>query len=958
MAVNSIEPGQISARVKFDEVDSVSAGSPPCSSICKTIFRHIQQLGETNIEEYHGYIGADQLRKPWRDQMRRRAKFIARSAKQLDDPTQLSILQSEIMARLSVEVECKKCRARFWHTERSTLPERLSNEHAAALKDQQANRAPCICDAGSGNKEDDERGTRLLFFEETDEEPADENEPHSQPSNARKTAHQIYNIRIPNEGSLENNFSYRKWVFPFLVVASSEPEGEESDTSSRKIPHETVVKTMQLLVSQEGLRQDAGETTEWEAGPLAWAVSHRGNHWSISAFYMEGNDTDECCVHILPLWNGCVRSPSHALQLLLIVDYIVDWAREIYRGAIINSLTKALENGPKPMVMVHQTRTSRRFCQVSHGSSGATKHPKTSTGDPLRKYDSQYGVIRDARYVRSLFVALYVTEDNFETLMGSISADERKSLANSILRCLTEAWRISREGLDAIERMWTNKSREGADHYPKDKVFLTVMTVTAYLTPSWEPTRELGYLAVAESLFDRLLEMACLHRHPGRAPAGFPTVDRAVATFFSVLKQCTAQDTLKACVARVCRHSGIEAMVCGDPEGEKSSNWQIFVSEMTAEGMRHRLDVVIKPASISKARNIVFDLFTGQMVQVSSSLFRISSLLEELPRPGEPKEYPEPPVGDESLWGSPPGLPDFEEKNVVLATTAEPRKAGGGRDELCVFVMDPTVLETGLPLTTLLETHPDWHLRVKRFHRKHGWGARDGNLGNFICRDHSMEPKLAEYRKHLEGATEQGQLPGDASSTGSEGFWAAKEYTSSITTISAAGYKADFMSALSLAEAMRPGHRLNSIVWRNPPKNAETVVKWRITVDSNGNPVRPSDSGPSTTSSQRRTSNNIANGSQPAIVVTDTSLVDEAEGGLKSLQAVPDSKRVIELDPNSEEPEAGPSKGKRPLWNGLPEHEAVGPSSKRPRLSTSQMHSDDALSDVDFEMFMQAGVFA
>lgn len=63
-----------------------------------------------------------------------------------------------------------------------------------------------------------------------------------------------------------------------------------------------------------------------------------------------------------------------------------------------------------------------------------------------------------------------------------------------------------------------------------------------------------------------------------------------------------------------------------------------------------------------------------QMVHVSCSLFRISSLLEELPRPGEPKGYPEPPEGDECSWGLPPGLPDFEEKNVVLATTAEPAR--------------------------------------------------------------------------------------------------------------------------------------------------------------------------------------------------------------------------------------------------------------------------------------------
>lgn len=773
----------------------------------------------------------------------------------------------------------------------------------------------------------------------------------------------------------QQNFSNPNWVFPFLVIAS-EPDGEESDTSSRKMPSDTVTTTIPLLFSQEGLRQDAGETTEWDAGPLAWAVSHRRSHWSISAYYMEGNDTDDCSIvswsplgfplhpmlsgrlqHILPLWNGRIHSPDRALQLLLILDYIFDWAREIYRGAIINSLTKASQNDPMPMV--HKTRTSKRFCKVNYGSSRVTRNPKTPTGDPLRVYDSQYGVIRDARYVRSLFVALYLTEDNFETLMGSLSTDERKSLASSILKCLTEAWRVPREALDDMERMWTNKSRKGADQYPKDKVFLTVTTVTAYLTPSWEPTRELGYLAVAESLFDRLLEIACLQRHPGRVGAGFPTVDRGVVTLVSMLKDCTAQDTLKACAARICRHSGIEAMVCGDPERVKSPNWQIFVSEMTAEGMRHRLDVVIKPATVSKARNIVFDLFMGQMVHISSSLFRISSLLEELPRPGEPKEYPEPPTGDDCMWGFPSGLPDFDKENVVIAARTEPRKARGGQDELCLFIMDPSALENGLPPKTLLETHVDWYMRVKMFHRKHGWGARDGNLSNFICRDQSMGPKLAEYRKHLEGTLRQGQSPGDTDSPGSEGFWAAKEFTSSVAIITAEGRKFDFMDALSLAEAVRRDRRLSSVVWRNPPEKAEPVLKLRMWVDSNGNPTRPSDSGPSTTSSpQPAPPNKSAHESQPDIAVTDTSLVDEVEGGLKSLEVVSDSERVIELDVDSKEPEAGPSKGKRPLWNGLPEHEAVGPSNKRPRLSMLQGPSLDALSDADFEMFMQAGVFS
>lgn len=111
MTMNSTERRKINARIRFDDVGSVSSGSLPCSSICQTIFRHIQQLGQTNIKGYRGHIGADLHRKPWRHQMRSRAKFIARSAmqiysdKQPEDSTQSSILQSEIMARLSVEVE-------------------------------------------------------------------------------------------------------------------------------------------------------------------------------------------------------------------------------------------------------------------------------------------------------------------------------------------------------------------------------------------------------------------------------------------------------------------------------------------------------------------------------------------------------------------------------------------------------------------------------------------------------------------------------------------------------------------------------------------------------------------------------------------------------------------------------------------------------------------------------------
>lgn len=38
------------------------------------------------------------------------------------------------------------------------------------------------------------------------------------------------------------------------------------------------------------------------------------------------------------MWNGRISSPDGALQVLLIVDYIFDWARDLYRPSILRSL--------------------------------------------------------------------------------------------------------------------------------------------------------------------------------------------------------------------------------------------------------------------------------------------------------------------------------------------------------------------------------------------------------------------------------------------------------------------------------------------------------------------------------------------------------------------------------------------------------------------------------------------
>ena len=40
----------------------------------------------------------------------------------------------------------------------------------------------------------------------------------------------------------------------------------------------------------------------------------------------------------MQLWDGCITEEDNALQLLLIVDYVADWARDIYRPSILKHL--------------------------------------------------------------------------------------------------------------------------------------------------------------------------------------------------------------------------------------------------------------------------------------------------------------------------------------------------------------------------------------------------------------------------------------------------------------------------------------------------------------------------------------------------------------------------------------------------------------------------------------------
>jgi hypothetical protein len=48
------------------------------------------------------------------------------------------------------------------------------------------------------------------------------------------------------------------------------------------------------------------------------------------------------------VWTGSITNLDSALQLLLIVEYLTDWARDVYRAAVLADLESLAAPGIKP----------------------------------------------------------------------------------------------------------------------------------------------------------------------------------------------------------------------------------------------------------------------------------------------------------------------------------------------------------------------------------------------------------------------------------------------------------------------------------------------------------------------------------------------------------------------------------------------------------------------------------
>lgn len=297
------------------------------------------------------------------------------------------------------------------------------------------------------------------------------------------------------------------------------------------------------------------------------------------------------------IWEGDITKIDASIQLLLIIDYICDWARSVHREAIIQELYVLAQPSPEDL---SGSLTSDRWTVSSYhgrrkydgiwqcqGASqtwletpvmlpeeeqkkldGISSWRATSDisgldskleDNPLYQYDSLRGVIRDVMLIRSRMICLYITNTTLDELtrcrpVESQSVYILRQIKNRLKE--EEPVFVEQSTLHDIEQNWTGNSRNHQVHDNPADIFQVLFTVSAYVEPDWSLTRELCVLAISESAKKLLYEkIGTVTEENGkgymreRAKLGLSVrSSKTISRIFTPYLNSPVRETLPACL--------------------------------------------------------------------------------------------------------------------------------------------------------------------------------------------------------------------------------------------------------------------------------------------------------------------------------------------------------------------------------------------------------------------------
>ncbi|KPI36824.1 uncharacterized protein AB675_11844 [Cyphellophora attinorum] len=193
-------------------------------------------------------------------------------------------------------------------------------------------------------------------------------------------------------------------LFPFLVL---EAKSEKSDDTFSKIRLQTSFSIRALLKLQRDLASAVFEQQQPVMKPLVWFLSNKGEVWRLAGAYVqETKDVTRPNYRILDLWEGNITYEQHALRLLLTLDYIFDWARDVYRKEITNCLLSLAAHATASLAAETDVfSTLGNLVDIGQmqdfDAEPVDQRPQPfDVPDLYKAFDTNTLAIRDARYIR------------------------------------------------------------------------------------------------------------------------------------------------------------------------------------------------------------------------------------------------------------------------------------------------------------------------------------------------------------------------------------------------------------------------------------------------------------------------------------------------------------------------------------------------------------------------------
>ncbi|RFU29268.1 hypothetical protein B7463_g7079, partial [Scytalidium lignicola] len=513
---------------------------PDIESSSVHLFQTFTRIREFENYRFSAYYTDDSKsighRVMWGNETKERAKRITETVLILleDSVSEMEWrlrLEELILARFRLETDCGACLKRLWRSEVEAVAE-IEDKVAVSLAIRRKDRQPCICIhqrsfTGGVNKMFSSRADELIRynpFETSKQPPLMTSKGRKNYPDRKRRPDRIIGFQETHSfgrtldhiaRKLQDDAGTKTIRELVELVEAKCPDGDSfSDCDTQ-----TAYPIWKMLKIQEELHEKTQEKLTY-GGPLLWYTAYRGSDWRVSGCYTSDRD-GKPSYEILELWSGDLRTEDGALQLLLIMDYIFDWARDIYKPTIMNqlkALTPAKQDTNETHDSVSQMATDSDILSLAgrkdehiaawFNTTIFPEEPQSFEEVNLEVWENlgfKGGFFRPACIVSYEFQCLYITKDNVNDFISAISETNTTELVPKIMTILQmDSLMITEHVLRRMEEVWTNKSRPQQPGYIPDRSLYATVVHHSEISGDWEIQRIISCLALDRDAFDSL----------------------------------------------------------------------------------------------------------------------------------------------------------------------------------------------------------------------------------------------------------------------------------------------------------------------------------------------------------------------------------------------------------------------------------------------------------------------